>query len=272
MSFKTRDINNGDDKKNMPSLLPSDDLPLVNKWIDSMYQTMHLDSVGLDRKVFFYAVKGYEYLLSKNKLQKKDILSICDYSQSSGNKRLYVLDLINGVIIYNTYVSHGKNSGSEFASSFSNRNNSHKSSLGFMVTGETYRGKAGYSLHLDGMEKGFNSNVRARNIVLHGSRYVNGERVDEGTMMGRSFGCPAVPYAEHKDIIETIKDGSCFFVYSPDAFYAMTSQILNAKFEWPLAKQISTPVIATVAAPVVPSATQNSDIKTGNNSTITSLR
>ena len=104
-----------------------------------------------------------------------------------------------------------------------------------MVTGETYNGKAGYSLHLDGMEKGFNDKVRARDIVMHGSTYVDGQRADEGTMMGRSFGCPAVPYSEHWDIIDKIKDGSCLFIYSPDAYYTHVSQIMNAHFNWPVA-------------------------------------
>lgn len=225
--------NFNNDDKNFPNLLASDENPLVNKWVDSLYNTMHLDSVGLQRNVFFFACKGYEYLLSKNRLQKKGMITICDYSQPSSAKRLYVLDLENGAVVFNTYVSHGKNSGTSYATSFSNKADSHKSSLGFMVTGETYFGKAGYSMHLDGMESGFNSNVRSRDIVMHGSDYVNGSRADEGTMMGRSYGCPAVPYGEHFLIIDKIKNGSCFFIYSPDAFYSRASQVLNAHFNWP---------------------------------------
>jgi hypothetical protein len=161
------------------------------------------------------------------------VLTICDYSQLSNSKRLYVLDMVNGVVLFNTYVSHGKNSGKEYASSFSNSNESHKSSLGFLVTGETYRGKAGYSMHFDGMEAGINDHVRARSIVLHGSFYVNGYRADEGNI-GRSYGCPAVPYGEHEEIIDNVKGGSCFFIYSPDYLYTMASKILNAHFDWPV--------------------------------------
>ncbi len=226
-------VNFSGDKK-FPALLSSDESPAVVKWVDSLYNTMKLDSAGLQRNVFFSAIKGYEYLLSKNKLQKSDLLTICDYSQPSSSKRLYIIDMVNAKLLFNTYVSHGKNSGEQYATSFSNRSDSHKSSLGFMVTGETYNGKAGYSLHLDGMENGFNDHVRQRDIVMHGSDYVNGQRADEGTMMGRSYGCPAVPYALHKKIIDKIKDGSCLFIYSPDPFYTHASQILNAQFNWPI--------------------------------------
>ena len=118
--------------------------------------------------------------------------------------------------------------------SFSNKNNSNKSSLGFLITGETYRGHAGLSMHFDGVEPGFNDKVRQRSIVMHGSWYVNAERADEGTLMGRSLGCPAVPYAEHEKIIKAIKGGSCFFAYSPDNWYIHSSRILNAQFTWPV--------------------------------------
>lgn len=234
-----------DDKK-FPSLLGSSEPVPVNHWVDSMYAQLHLDSAGLDKSVFFCAVKGYEYMLSKNLLAKKNILTICDYSQPSSSKRLYVIDMEKGKILYNTYVSHGHNSGKDMATSFSNLNNSHKSSLGFMITAETYRGKAGYSMRFDGIEPGINNNVRRRDIVMHGSNYVNAERADEGQMMGRSYGCPAVPYEEHKAIIDDIKEGSCFFAYHPNPWYLHRSAILNARFEWPALNML--PVV-TIAAP-----------------------
>jgi len=216
----------------------SDNSSAVNYWIDSLYSMMHLSDAGLDRSVFFNACKGYQYLLSENVLAKSELLTICDYSQCSSKKRLYVLDLNEGKILFNTYVAHGRNSGNEYATSFSNSDDSHKSSLGFMVTAETYNGDNGYSMRLDGMEKGFNSNVRPRAIVMHGSEYVNPERALNGTMMGRSYGCPAVPAAEVKTIIDRIKGGSCFFNYYPDRNYTQASKILNANFVWPVAQAL----------------------------------
>jgi hypothetical protein len=226
---------NGDD---FPSLLSnSSETSTVTHLVDSIYQKLNLDSAGLQHDVFFDAYKGYEYLLSKGMLQKTNLLTICDYSQSSHNKRLYVIDLAAEKILFNTYVSHGKNSGGEYATSFSNKINSEKSSLGFLVTSETYRGKAGYSMHFDGVEPGINDKVRQRSIVMHGSWYVNEKRADEGTLMGRSFGCPAVPYGEQFKIIDEIKGGSCFFIYNPDNLYAHISRIINAQFIWPDAPQ-----------------------------------
>ena len=205
----------------------------VNYWIDSLYGAMQLEDKGLSRSIFFAACKGYEYLLSQNALIKQGLLTICDYSQRSDKKRLYVLDIGRAKVLFNTYVSHGRNSGDDYATSFSNSTDSHKSCLGFMRTAETYKGDNGYSLRLDGMEDGFNDNVRSRAIVMHGSNYVNASRASKGAVMGRSYGCPAVPAAEAKKIINCIKNGSCLFNYYPDERYTEASKILNADFIWP---------------------------------------
>ncbi len=223
------------DDKNAPSLLSGNsESPFANRLVDSVYEQLHLNSSGLKKEAFYSAYKGYQYLLSKGMLKKTNLLSICDYSQSSYNKRLYVIDLVKQKVLFNTYVSHGKNCGGEYATSFSNLDNSNKSSLGFLITAETYNGKDGFSMHFDGIEPGINDNVRERNIVMHGSWYVNAQRADEGTMMGRSLGCPALSYGEHKQIIDVIKGGSCFFVYADNNLYTHTSYILNAHFEWPV--------------------------------------
>ena len=219
-------------------LTGTDNSPEVNYWIDSLYTDLNLSAAGLSRTAFFDACKGYEYLLSQNAIQKPGLLTICDYSQSSSKKRLYVLDINAGKILFNTYVAHGHNSGTDLATSFSNSNNSNKSSLGFLITAETYIGDNGYSMRLDGIEKGFNDNVRNRAIVMHGSNYVNGERAIDGIMMGRSFGCPAVPATQVRSIIDCIKGGSCVFNFYPDKIYTKNSKILNASFVWPVAQSI----------------------------------
>ncbi len=224
------------DIKNFPSLLADDASPVVNYWVDSFYNTMQLQSLGLSRNVFFLACKGYEYFLNKNLIQKPDLLTICDYSQRSTKKRLYVINIKEGKLLYNTYVAHGRNSGTDYATSFSNSPDSHKSSLGFLISADTYTGENGYSLRFKGMEKGFNDNVYNRAIVMHGSNYVSKERAISGAMIGRSFGCPAVSLQDHKKIIDQIKGGSCFFVYYAENNYQKTSKILNAHFEWPIAK------------------------------------
>ena len=234
--------------KNLPGLLSDNSvLPAANLLVDSLYNELHLAEAGLNRQAFFNAYKGYQYLISQDKIANKDLLTICDYSQPSSQKRLYVLDLKDNVIAYNTYVAHGHNSGADMATSFSNLNSSNKSSLGFLVTAETYNGHNGYSMRFDGMERGINDNVRPRDVVMHGSAYVCGDRAESGAMMGRSWGCPAIAAAESKAIIDEIKGGTCFYIYSPDAVYTHRSPILNAKFDWPSLNMI--PAIADIKAP-----------------------
>ncbi len=247
LSFSSVKANAADkiptDDKNFPSLLTSSaDAPQLKHQSDSLYDLIALNLYGLERDVFFTAYKGYQILLNKGAIKKKNILTVCDYSQSSNNKRLYIIDVKEGRLLYNTFVSHGKNSGGEYATSFSNLQSSNKSSLGFMVTAETYRGKAGYSLRFNGMEAGINSNVRNRDIVLHGSNFVNTRVMQERGTIGNSLGCPAVPLAQHKQIIDAIKGGSCFFVNHPDSWYTRTSAIINAKFD--LAPEINNAVLA----------------------------
>ncbi len=218
--------------KNFPALLSnSSRTPVIKRISDSIYDLISLGQYGLEKDVFFNAYKGFQYLQSKGLLKKTNVLTICDYSQSSRNKRLYVIDVVNSRLLFNTYVSHGKNSGEEFASSFSNLFNSNKSSLGFLVTGQPYKGRAGLSLELNGMEPGINDRVKMRSIVLHGSRYVTASVAGARGAISRSYGCPAVPYGIHFRIIDAIKGGSCVFVSYPDDWYTHTSVVLNSGFD-----------------------------------------
>lgn len=220
------------DDKNAPSMFSnSSNSPVIRKISDSIYALISLGEYGLEKDIFFNAYKGFQYLKSRGKLRKTNLLTICDYSQSCNNKRLYVIDVVNSRLLYNTYVSHGKNSGDEYATSFSNFDNSNKSCLGFMVTESTYNGKAGYSLVLNGLERTFNDKAESRSIVLHGSHFVNEQIIRARGMIGKSLGCPAVPLGVHKKIIDAIKGGSCFFANYPDEFYTHTSTILNAPFD-----------------------------------------
>ncbi len=192
-----------------------------------LYDEIELDALGLNKKAFEYAYKGYTYLVEHHRLNRTNILSICDFSQSSRNKRLYIVDLDQKKVLINTYVAHGRKSGTEFAYSFSNSQSSHKSSLGFYVTNQTYIGDHGLSLKIQGLEKGFNDRASSRNIVVHGSNYVGPDFLTWNQFNGRSFGCPAVPAAECNEVIETIKDGTCLFIYHPTTKYLVRSKILN---------------------------------------------
>lgn len=197
--------------------------------VSSLYEQIDLKDLGLSRKALAYALKGYYYLLDHHKLSRPNILSICDLSQSSRNKRLYVLDLEQKTILINTYVAHGRNSGREYANSFSNSASSHKSSLGFYVTEDTYFGNNGLSLKICGQERGINDGAVRRNIVIHGSPYVGADFMQMNHFInGRSYGCPAVPQDESEAIIDAIKGGSCLFIYHPTKKYIARSKILNS--------------------------------------------
>jgi hypothetical protein len=192
----------------------------------ALYENMNLNSMGLSQEAFDLAVKGYRYLQSLGKLDN-NILSIVDFSLSSIRKRLFVIDMENATLLYNTYVAHGRNSGKEYATQFSNRPESFKSSLGFYITKGTYSGAHGFSLQLEGEEKGINDNAFSRAIVMHSADYVNKNLIKRQGYMGRSLGCPALPKAVYKPIIETIKNGSCLFMYSPHSNYVSKSQLLQ---------------------------------------------
>lgn len=194
-----------------------------------MYDSLKLRSIGLDRKVFDYAMKGFKIIKENGFIDNTNIISIVDFSKPSSEKRLFIIDLKNYKVLFNTYVAHGMQSGKEFAEQFSNTLSSNKSSLGFYETLGTYMGGNGYSLRLQGLERGINDNANRRDIVIHGAEYVNEKLIQSQGYIGRSWGCPAVPRKLHKPIIDKIKDGTCLFIYSPNKKYLSSSRILNRK-------------------------------------------
>jgi hypothetical protein len=193
-----------------------------------LYDSIHLDLIGLSRETFDYAMKGFKYLVQTGELANDKIISIADFGLPSSAKRLFVIDLSNYKVLFCTYVAHGVNSGTEYANQFSNKPQSNKSSLGFYETQNTYLGGHGYSLKLEGLERGINDNANRRDIVIHGAAYVNEALVRSQGYIGRSLGCPALPEKLHRPIINKIKNGTCLFIYSPDKTYLNRSKILNA--------------------------------------------
>jgi hypothetical protein len=192
-----------------------------------LFDSLELGALGLSRQAFEFALTGYNNLLNAGRIKKNNLLSILDFSLPSGKKRLFVIDITTGELVFNTYAAHGRNSGTSVATKFSNKTNSYQSSLGFYITGETYNGKHGMSLRLEGEEKGINDNALARGIVMHSASYVDEEIVARQGYIGRSQGCPALPGNIYKDVIEKIKNGSCLFLYSPDKYYAAHSRMLG---------------------------------------------
>jgi hypothetical protein len=200
---------------------------LITENSTTLYNELELSSLGLSREAFDYAYKGYKRLVEKKKLNNPAILTICDLSQSSDNKRLYILDLSENKVLLTSYVAHGRGSGLKYASRFSNSARSHQSSLGFYITGSSYNGQHGLALKLTGLEAGFNNLATKRHIVIHGAAYMDDEFLQTNKFMGRSYGCPAVPRDECAAVINLIKDGTCLFIYHPTKKYLKNSKILN---------------------------------------------
>ncbi|MFY0675308.1 MAG: murein L,D-transpeptidase catalytic domain family protein [Bacteroidia bacterium] len=183
------------------------DLSTVN--ISQLYS-----DCSLDGKLNFTAFKTAIDRIEGNKdVKNNSIIVIIDFSLASTKERFFVIDLENKKLLYHALVAHGRNTGENMAKHFSNTSESKKSSLGLFVTAETYNGKHGYSLKLDGLDKGVNDNARERLIVIHGADYVTHKFASQQGRLGRSWGCPALPPALTKEIINTIKGGYPLFAY-----------------------------------------------------------
>ncbi|TRO64025.1 murein L,D-transpeptidase catalytic domain family protein [Christiangramia sabulilitoris] len=195
--------------------------------VAELYESFSLKNSTMPQiEVFEKAILGYTKLDEAGKVSNP-LLTVIDFNLSSTKKRMWILNMDTREVVFNTFVAHGKNTGGEFAKNFSNKQNSHQSSLGFYVTGETYYGKNGLSLFIDGMEKEFNSNARARYVVIHGADYAEPSFIKRIGRLGRSYGCPAVPNKIAKDLIHKIKGKSVVYIHKNDENYLSKSDFLN---------------------------------------------
>jgi len=195
--------------------------------IKELYNELNAAQYNLSFTAFRYAYIGYQTMKKQHRLNNKELFSIIDFTKDCNSKRFYTIDLEKMKIVYYTYVAHGKKSGERMATSFSDAVESNKSSIGFYITGNTYNGGNGYSLMLHGDEKGYNSNLAKRSVVVHAADYANEDYIARNGRMGRSLGCPALPENIYKQVIETIKEKTMIFAYYNDAKYLKTSKYLN---------------------------------------------
>ncbi|WP_240676273.1 murein L,D-transpeptidase catalytic domain family protein [Botryobacter ruber] len=191
----------------------------------NLYDEMDLQDAGLRFEVFDKALVGYYNLKHEGMLSDKPVITVVDFTKSSREKRLWVIDLQKKEVLHNTYVAHGRNSGEEFASNFSNENESYMSSIGFYVTEDTYFGKHGLSLKLNGMDEEFNTNAMDRCIVMHGAEYASEAFIAQTGRLGRSLGCPALPMEEHEEIINDVVGKTALYVHAANDKY--TSHYLD---------------------------------------------
>lgn len=227
-AFTTANVDNKNINE-IPATLPEKSKELsIEEEIDQLYDVFSANNTTVpNQESFKNGMIGYYKLLDQG-LVKNEILTIIDFSLSSTKRRMWVLDMANQKVLINSVVSHGKNTGNEFATNFSNTLNSLQSSLGFYVTGETYMGGNGYSLFIDGMEEMYNSKARERYVVIHGAEYANEEVAKRTGRLGRSYGCPAVPTALTNEFIDTIKGQSVLYIHSADEDYLQNSDMIQA--------------------------------------------
>lgn len=192
---------------------------LPNSSVESLYKELNLAN-KMDFTTFSNAISG----MKKLKDVKEDIITIIDFTKSSIKERFFVIDLKNKKTLFSTYVMHGKNSGESIPKEFSNAVNSFKSSPGFYKTENTYNGEYGYSLRLNGLEKGINDKARERAIVVHGSQYAKPK--PGAKKLDRSLGCPAIPKEISDKVINKIKDGRLLYIHTNEKSYVQKSSII----------------------------------------------
>ncbi|KTD19267.1 Uncharacterised protein [Legionella lansingensis] len=186
--------------------------------INQEVQHLSRKAPQLNKKVLKLALTAYQKAAAKGAV-KKPVLTVIDYSLPSNKQRMWVFDVRKERLLYNTYVAHGRNSGLDVPRHFSNKPSSKESSLGTYITRNTYIGSKGYSLNLQGLERGFNDNAYSRRVVIHGAWYVEPDFIKKAGRAGRSWGCPSIAKTLAKPVINTIKDGSVVFAYYPDSYY-----------------------------------------------------
>ncbi len=223
---------------------PNPEKPLFSELIrvDSIYQKAKtsfedyvrnlyadIDDDDISYELFFQGLTGYHNMLKRGELQRPDILTLIDFSRASSEPRFYIIDLCERKVLHASIVAHGSKSGGLFARHFSNDENSHQSSLGFYSTGTTYTGKYDLALRLNGKEHS-NSHASSRGVVMHAAKYATYEFLDQnGCTLGRSFGCPALPFEGFEQVVEWIKGGTCLYIYYPSRSYKRHSKYLNRR-------------------------------------------
>lgn len=214
----------------------------IEYYIHQMYKTLNTNGGNpIDETVFAQALRGYWTLRTEGKLNIfKETLTICDFNLPSTQKRMWIIDLKQNKVLYNTYVAHGAATGEDIATCFSNDFDSHKSSLGFYVTAQIYNGDKGLSLKLEGLDTGYNDHAYDRGIVIHGAKYVDESYIACNQRLGRSWGCPAIPESIKKEVIELLAYGTCVYIAQNNSIFTSQSCWLN-KAITQLPEGLSTP-------------------------------
>jgi L,D-transpeptidase-like protein len=182
---------------------------------------------GMDKEVFKLALHAANCAVQAGTIADPSTLTVIDYSRPSTSKRLWVLDLHSREVLYEELVAHGQGSGANVPTAFSNEAETHRSSIGLFETKDTYIGRNGYSLRLEGLDAGFNDRAFERAIVMHGAPYVSETVVKKQGRLGRSWGCPAVRESVARELIDHVKGAGLVFAYYPDPEWLSSSKFLG---------------------------------------------
>lgn len=193
---------------------------------DRLFERLAQAAPALDRQVLRYALDASSCAI-RHGVDSPERLAVIDFSLPSAEKRMWIFDLRKETLLLRDLVAHGRNSGDAEATSFSNIEGSYQSSLGLFRAAESYSGRHGYSLRLDGLEPGVNDLARERAIVIHGADYVDPSWVESYGRIGRSLGCPAVRQDVVNMVVDNLKGGQLVFKYYPDDNWLQTSGLLN---------------------------------------------
>lgn len=199
------------------------------KSVNSLSSSLLKQAPGLRAEVLRLALEASQEAAHRGKVRRLDVITVIDYSLPSSQPRLFVFDLVARKLLFRELVAHGKNSGGDRTSYFSNSPGSLATSLGLFVTEDTYIGGNGYSLRLRGLEEGVNDMAWDRLIVMHGASYVSRTAIKALGRLGRSWGCPAVRTEVAQKIINTVRGGSAVFAYYPEKSWLATSEFFRRK-------------------------------------------
>jgi hypothetical protein len=215
------------------------------------FPTAMREVAGMSPRALAMALDAVACARSRGVAGRGDLLTVIDYSLPSTAPRLWVLDLARGRVLFHELVAHGAGSGDNYATRFSNAPDSRQSSLGLFLTGGTYEGGNGYSLRLNGLDRGVNDLAEERKVVMHGAWYVSADHVQHFGRLGRSWGCPALPVASAHSVIDAIKNGTFLFSYAGGSALQTVQAALRSACTAPPARAVS-PAPAAPATPATP--------------------
>ena len=145
-------------------------------------------------------------------IRYRDTIGVVDFSLPSAEPRFHVINLATNQV-ESFRVAHGSGSDpdhSGFVEMFSNEFGSHATSNGTYITADSYEGKYGLSMKVDGLDA-TNNNAEPRAIVIHNAWYAEDDMIPVHGKLGRSEGCFAFSRASQWKVMERLAGGRMIY-------------------------------------------------------------